>query len=283
MKDLQYITHDLGARNDPKLLDLQMEMGGQGLAIFWCLVEMLWENDGRIPANYKSIAFALRWCKPAEVERVVTGFNLFQVEDGMISSRSASERIAHKRDQIEAKREGGRKGAERRWNGSPNSSPNGIPTTDPMLINKLINKQINKETNNNMRPTAADFFEVFFFENVKDPAGEACRFVKYYEDRGWTFQDGTPVTDPERAAKDWKPIKAGPRCDTEALRWYKAVWIAAKNRVDGVFLSQLTNISRKGQHIALRYQDEPSARKMASFITENDLAGDWLVDYRIEN
>ena len=60
MKDLPYITHDLGARNDPKLLDLQMEMGGQGLAIFWCIVEMLWENDGYIPANFKSIAFSLR-------------------------------------------------------------------------------------------------------------------------------------------------------------------------------------------------------------------------------
>ena len=147
MKDSQYITHDLGARNDPKLMDLQMEMGGQGLAIFWCLVEMLWENEGYIPANYKSIAFALRWCKPSEVEKVVTGFGLFQVEDGRLFSRSALERITHKRDTIEAKREGGRKGACRRWNANPkgegsdnpNGLPIGIPNAEPMPINKLIN------------------------------------------------------------------------------------------------------------------------------------------------
>ena len=58
MKDLQYMTHDLGARNDPKLISLQMAMGGQGLAIFWCLVEMLWENDGYLPTDYEAIAFS---------------------------------------------------------------------------------------------------------------------------------------------------------------------------------------------------------------------------------
>ena len=55
MKELPYITHDFGARNDPKLMDLQMEMGGQGLGIFWCLVEMLWENGGTIPANLRPV------------------------------------------------------------------------------------------------------------------------------------------------------------------------------------------------------------------------------------
>ena len=154
MKDLQYITHDLGARNDPKLMDLQMEMGGQGLAIFWCLVEMLWENDGAIPANYKSIAFALRWCKPAEVEKVVTAFGLFKVEDGNIVSRSASERIAHKKDAIQRMSEG----AKRRWNKAPLSQPSTVPEGSLEHINKLINKQTNKEDNNNTPLTAADFF-----------------------------------------------------------------------------------------------------------------------------
>ena len=295
MKDSQYITHDLGARNDPKLMDLQMEMGGQGLAIFWCLVEMLWENEGYIPANYKSIAFALRWCKPSEVEKVVTGFGLFQVEDGRLFSRSALERITHKRDTIEAKREGGRKGAGRRWNANPkgegsdnpNGLPIGIPNAEPMPINKLINKQINQETNNNSRPTAGDFFELFFFGNVKDPQGEAERFVSYYEERGWTYQDGTPVGDVERAAKDWKPAKQGRRWDEESLRWYKAIWIAARNR-DGnggadVFLHQLTNVRRKGQHLALVFRTADAAREVSKFISDNDLAGDWLLDYRVEN
>jgi len=287
MKDLPYITHDFGARNDPKLMDLQMDMGGQGLGIFWCLVEMLWENGGAIPANYKSIAFALRWCKAAEVEKVVTGYGLFQVEDGTITSHSATARIAEMRSYFGAKAAAGRKGAERRWNGNANSNTMAQPIAKQCDANGLTNILTNKQTNstNNTPPTAADFFEIFFFENVKDPAGEAARFVKYYEDRDWTYQNGTPVTDPERAAKDWKPLKTGPRWDAEALRWYRAVWNAARNRVpDAVdtFLSKLTNIARKDQELALRFKDADTARTVSAFITENDLAGDWIIDYRFE-
>lgn len=285
MKDLPYITHDFGARNDPKLMDLQMDMGGQGLGIFWCLVEMLWENGGVIPANYKSIAFALRWCKAAEVEKVVTGYGLFEVADGAITSHSASARIKQMRASFGAKSMAGKKGAERRWNGDANGKAIAQPMAKQCDANGLTNILTNKQTNllNNTPLTAADFFEIFFFENVKDPAGEAARFVKYYEDRQWTYQDGTPVIDVERAAKDWKPAKAGPRWDGEALRWYRAVWNAARSRVPDASLSELTNLSRKGQALILRYQDESSARKMAAFIMENDLAGDWQIDYRIEN
>ena len=305
MKELPYITHDFGARNDPKLMDLQMEMGGQGLGIFWCLVEMLWENGGTIPANYKSIAFALRWCKPAEVEKVVTGYGLFEVSDGAISSHSATARIAEMRTYFGAKSASGKKGAERRWNGTANGKAMALPMADQCganstpiaqpkakqcdangLTNILTNKQTNKHSNNNTPLTAADFFEILFFKNVHDPAGEVNRFLAYYEDRGWKYQDGTPVTDFERAAKDWKPLKAGPRWDAEALRWYRAIWNAAKARVNDAqdtFLEQLTNITRKDNNLALVFRDEGSARKVAAFIIENDLAGDWVIDYRIEN
>lgn len=290
MKELPYITHDFGARNDPKLMDLQMDMGGQGLGIFWCLVEMLWENGGTIPANYKSIAFALRWCKPAEVEKVVTGYGLFEVSDGAISSHSATARIAEMRTYFGAKSAAGKKGAERRWNSTANSTPIAQPMADQCdangLTNLLTNKLTNKHSNNNTPLTAADFFEIFFFENVHDPAGEVNRFLAYYEDRGWKYQDGTPVGDQDQAAKAWKPLKAGPRWDAEALRWYRAVWNAARSRVldaEDLFLRRLTNITRKDNKLALRFKDADTAHYVAGFIIENDLAGDWAIDYRIEN
>lgn len=288
MKDLPYITHDLGARNDPKLMDLQMEMGGQGLAIYWCLVEMLWENEGYIPANYKSIAFSLRWCKPAEVEKVVTGFGLFEIEDGRMFSRSALERIAYKRDRFDVRSAASRKAAEARWGRSGNADAMRTQCDSDAVAMPITKVLTNKQTkdNNNTPLTAADFFEIFFFENVLDPAGEVNRFLAYYEDRGWTYQDGTPVKDFERAAKDWKPLKAGKRFDTEALRWYKAVWIAASKRLDNafdLFLGRITNIRRKDQQLALVYRDAASARSVSAFITDNDLAGDWQLDFRVSN
>lgn len=292
MKDIQYLTHDLGARNDPKLMDLQMDMGGQGLGIFWCLVELLWENGGYIPANYKSIAFALRWCKPTEVEKVVTGYGLFQVEDGMITSHSARERIDVKRAMFEAKSGAGKKGAERRWNSTANGSANSIANSSAMAVPMAItNKQTNKQkdiNNNNYAPTADFIFEIFFFKNFKDPTGETTRFLKHYseKEKPWTYQDGTPITDAEQAARDWKPAKAGTRFNPEALNWYKAVWNTAKDRVVNswtLFLGQLDTIRVKDNKLALVYMTETAARSVASFIQENDLAGDWQIDYRVSN
>jgi hypothetical protein len=121
---------------------------------------------------------------------------------------------------------------------------------------------------------------------VKDPLGEAQRFLDHYVMTFWTYTDGTPVTDVERAAHDWKPLKAGPRWDTEALRWYRAVWNAARSRVPeaaDLFLRRLTNITRKDNKLALRFKDADTAHYVAAFIIENDLAGDWAIDYRIEN
>lgn len=291
MKDLQYITHDLGARNDPKLMDVQMEMGGQGLAIFWCLVEMLWENDGRIPANYRSIAFALRWCNADEVEKVVTGFGLFQVEDGFITSRSASERIANKKETIQARKDSARIAgqASARARSSNNRStdvqrPFNDRSTELQPINKLINKQINKE-NNNMPLTAAEIFEIFFFRNMKDPSGELQRFVEYYEGRGWTYLDGTPVSDPEQAAADWKPKLPGKRFNDEALRWYHAVWNAARNRDQAAehFLLPLDSLRLQGQQLSITFKTAQAGQAVGRFILDNDLAGDYNLDFRVAN
>lgn len=289
MKDIQYLTHDLGARNDPKLMDLQMDMGGQGLGIFWCLVELLWENGGYIPANYKSIAFALRWCKSAEVEKVVTGYGLFQIEDGMITSRSAMERIAAKQAKFEAHSGAGKKGAERRWNSGANGSANGNVNSGamaaPMPITNLhTNKQ--KDINNNYAPTALDIEEIFFFKNFINPSGEVSRFLKYYEERDWTYHDGTPVENWEQAARDWKPAKAGTRFDNEALNWYRAVWNAARGHIanaDMIFLYGIDKLELSGQKLTIRYTSLNTAQLAAKFIQENDLAGDYIIDYRVRN
>ena len=295
MKELPYITHDFGARNDPKLMDLQMDMGGQGLGIFWCLVEMLWENGGTIPANYKSIAFALRWCKPAEVEKVVTGYGLFEVSDGTISSHSATARIDEMRTKFGARSESSRKANAARWGKQSDSgrNPNAMRTESERnadgipLTNILTNKQTN--STNNTPPTAADFFEIFFFENVKDPAGEAKRFIEYYEGRGWTYLDGTPVTDPVRAAKDWKPKLPGKRFNEEALRWYRAAWNAYQHTVCGKeaarrdFLYQLDALSLAGQKLSITFKTAEAGRLVGQFILEHDLAGDWQLDFRVSN
>lgn len=294
MKDLQYITHDMGARNDPKLLNVQMRMGGTGLAIFWCLVEMLWEGDGYLPTDYEAIAFALRWAKPADVKRVVNEFGLFIVEDERFWSKSALERIAQKKSRIQAQREGGLKGAQKRWSGdptetpkeAPNPQPNGQAMSNPMPINKYININTQKEIDK--KPLgAADIYDIFLLElNLKDPAGETERFLKHYTDTCWTYADGTRIKDPLEAARKWKPEKPGKAYDTEALNWYRAVWNAARERVPNahaVFIEDFCRIRRTNQQISIVYSSKEAAMAAAAFIRDNDLSGDYTIDYRLNS
>lgn len=290
MKDLQYITHDMGARNDPKLLNVQMRMGGAGLAIFWCLVEMLWEGDGYLPTDYEAIAFSLRWAKPAEVKRVVEEFGLFVVEEERFWSRSALERINQKKDRIQAQREGGLKGAQRRWSGEPNATPNTQPNRqaigDQMPINKNIN--IYKQRDIDNAPLgAADIYDIFLLElNLKDPVGETERFLKHYTDTCWTYADGTRIKDPLEAARKWKPEKPGKAYDTEALNWYRAVWNAARERVPNAhatFIEAFCRIRRTNQQISIVYSSKEAAIQAAAFIRDNDLSGDYTIDYRLNS
>ena len=115
MKETRFLTHDCNARSDPKLLQLQMKMGGEGLGIYWCIVEMLWENDGYLPIDYDIIAFTLRWATVEKVKSVVEDFGLFQSDDTRFWSRSALDRIQRIEDTREAKSVAGRKGNAVRW------------------------------------------------------------------------------------------------------------------------------------------------------------------------
>ncbi|MBQ2006811.1 MAG: DUF4373 domain-containing protein, partial [Bacteroidales bacterium] len=111
MKDSQYLTHDLGARNDAKIVELQMELGCEGIGIYWCLIEMLWEQGGYLPCKYKALAFSIRGTQEDTVRRVVEDFGLFVIDGDEFYSQSALDRLVHKKNQSEAKAAGGRKGA----------------------------------------------------------------------------------------------------------------------------------------------------------------------------
>ena len=61
MKDSYYFSHDYNARNDLKLQSLFQDMGHEGIGIYWCLVELLYEQDGYLQVSEcERIAFALR-------------------------------------------------------------------------------------------------------------------------------------------------------------------------------------------------------------------------------
>lgn len=82
MKKAQYFPHDYNARNDPKLIEVKMDMGNSGIGIYWSLIEMLYEEGGKIEMKrIKAIAYSLNECL-ANVEQLLSNYDLF-ANDGI--------------------------------------------------------------------------------------------------------------------------------------------------------------------------------------------------------
>ena len=110
MKDTFYFQHDYNARNDPRLQRLIMKCGCEGIGIYWCIVEQLYEQGGKLPNNHiETIAFNLHTTKTI-VEEVVFGLNLFASDDEFFWSESVLKRL-ESRSLISLKRsDAGKKG-----------------------------------------------------------------------------------------------------------------------------------------------------------------------------
>lgn len=110
-KETYYFSHDYHARADEKMNDLIMALGMEGVGIYWCLVEMLYENEGYLKlSKCESYAFALH-TQCDKLKRVVTGFDLFVVEGDEFYSLSALERLEKRKKKSEKASES----ANERW------------------------------------------------------------------------------------------------------------------------------------------------------------------------
>jgi len=113
-KEAYYFSHDSNAKDDPKILQLRMEMGWEGYGLFWALVEMLRnESDHRMRTHYKSIAFALH-SQEDSIQRIINDFDLFGIDDQFFWSESLLKRMEMKEERSEKARES----AKKRWNQS---------------------------------------------------------------------------------------------------------------------------------------------------------------------
>lgn len=107
----EYFSHDYNARNDKKLIKLFMKHGVSGIGIYWCIVEMLYEESGYLNIDeYERIAFELR-IEYDVVKSVIQEFELFDFDSEKFWSNSAISRL----DQRMLKSEKARESVMKRW------------------------------------------------------------------------------------------------------------------------------------------------------------------------
>lgn len=111
-KEAYYFSHDFGARNDPKLQKVLMKLGQSGKGVFWDLIEMLFEEGGKLLiSECESYAFALRTDCDC-ILSLINDFDLFEKNDTFFWSDSVNKRISERENKSKKAKES----ANSRWN-----------------------------------------------------------------------------------------------------------------------------------------------------------------------
>lgn len=93
-----YFSHDYYARTDKKLQRVLMKETVTGIGIYWCLVEMLYEEKGYLMrSEYDCYAFALRTDTEC-LKRIVENYELFKFDDEKFWSESILSRLKIRED-----------------------------------------------------------------------------------------------------------------------------------------------------------------------------------------
>lgn len=131
MKETFYFQHDYNARHDPKLLNIRAKYGLAGIGAFWCLIETLYEQGGKVSVkNIVGITNDLQ-AESEMIESIINDFDLFQVNGEFIQSNSVTKRIEERKSKSESQKAK----VQKRWNNSKNQDNNKFGTNS-VLPNK---------------------------------------------------------------------------------------------------------------------------------------------------
>jgi hypothetical protein len=118
-KEAYYFSHDSNARNDVKVVKLRRQLGLEGYAIYFILIEILREQEDHKLSlqSIPDLAYEIHTSEE-KMKAVVCGFELFQIDENFFFSqrliRSMDEYKAKINKYIEAGRKGGQASVKRR-------------------------------------------------------------------------------------------------------------------------------------------------------------------------
>lgn len=174
-KDVFYFTHDFGARNDPKLLAVSRRYGLAGIGLYWCVIEMLYEQGGLLELDsLDSIGYQLH-DDDSIINSLVNDFGLFESDGKMFWSHSVNKRL-DRRAEIAGKR---RQAAQNRWKGSETAKEGQEEANEPEGINTPLKDE--KPTEGKKKGKDVDFNAIVAMYHAECPSFP--RIVKVSEAR----------------------------------------------------------------------------------------------------
>jgi hypothetical protein len=198
-KEAYYFSHDANAKDDPKILQLRMEMGWEGYGLFWALIEMLRnESDHRMRTHYKSIAFALHTHEDS-IKKLINDFDLFAIDGEYFWSESLLKRMEMK----ESKSEKARQSAKKRWN--QDNDANAMRTHSDSNANAMQLKE-SKVKESKGKEISKDTF--ISLDEVEEEMGKEKPMQRSYFIR-MQYIYNLDEKKVKEAFKNWKILKEG--------------------------------------------------------------------------
>jgi hypothetical protein len=183
-----------------------MDKGMRGVGAYWCIVEMLYEQNGIIRTHYDRIAFVLREDTDF-VTSVINDYELFIVDAKGISSARVNVEL---RDR-EVKSKLAKTSIKSRWNKGYERNTNVIRTYNERNTNVILEEKsrVEKSREENKRgdnthtlsPAATSFVkptieEVKAYCVERSNIVDADKWFDYYQSNGWRVG--------RNAMKDWR-------------------------------------------------------------------------------
>lgn len=140
----EYFSHDYKARVDSKIVNLFMKHGLAGIGAYWCIIEMLYENNGKIMrTECERIAFELRTDYDF-INSIINDFDLFIVSDTEFYSNSVLFRLNLRNE----KSKKASLSAKTRWyNANALQSQSESNAINKSKVNKKESKESKKDKN----------------------------------------------------------------------------------------------------------------------------------------
>jgi len=160
MKETFYFSHDYNARNDPKLVKVLMKLKQEGIGVYWCLIEMSYEEDGMLLlSECESYAFALHTHCDI-IKSLINDFDLFVKNAEHFWSESVVNRLNKRYE----KSEKATNAANKRW-----SDANALRTQSNSNASKVKKSKIkeSKEQENKVNISSEEFEKFWLLYDKK--------------------------------------------------------------------------------------------------------------------
>ena len=150
-KETYYFSHDYNTRNDFKIKKMIMKLGYTAYGVYRGLIEDLYNNDNSIRFDLELLAYDFR-VEESIINSIINDFDLFTVNDGVLSSES----IARRLELRDARSEKARKSVAKRW-----SKNNDINTN-------VIRKDTNVSERNTLKESKVKESKVKEIKDIKE-------------------------------------------------------------------------------------------------------------------